>query len=305
MAEEWVLGAEASLLRVRGAGDRSVGVGVLIGPRTALTCAHVVNAALGRSAREQAVPGESVSVDFPLLGAPSRRAAVVRWAPPPAKGSSTGDDIAGLELDAGAPLGARPAVFRGDPPGPGVVVQLFGLPERRPDGVWALATVRGRVANGRLQLDGEPAAAWRAQPGFSGGPVFESGSGLVVGLLAETGSVQAGDRDGYAVPVEQISRLWAAGLTVRGASATAAAQPDAGAVRRLLDDALSGEDLDDLTLDHFPDVYRNFSAGTGRRAKIRQLVEFAARQEQLRELVTLVRTINPAAYDRYAESLLR
>lgn len=188
--------AEAALLRLCGSTGRPVGVGVLISPAAAVTCAHVVNAAIGRSVREQSAPGDAgLDVEFPLLGAASRRAVVARWAPPPAEAGAPGDDIAVLDLDADAPPEARPALFRGDPPGPGTAVQLFGLPERRPGGVWSTATMRGRVAGGRLQLDGGPDSAWRAQPGFSGGPVFDSGSGRVVGLLAETGSVRAGERD--------------------------------------------------------------------------------------------------------------
>lgn len=89
-------------------------------------------------------------------------------------------------------------------------------------------------------------------------------------------------------------------LTIAVGSAPAA-RPDSGAVRRLVDVALSGDDIDDLALDHFPQVYRDFVAGTGRRARIRQLVEYASRQDRLDELVALVRSINPAAVDRSAE----
>jgi hypothetical protein len=167
---------------------------------------------------------------------------------------------------------------------------MFGMPPARPAGVWSTATVRGRVAGGRLQLDGAPDSAWRAQPGFSGGPVFEVDSGLVVGLLAETASVRASERDGYAVPVDQVAALLPGLLSL-----SEQYQPDVGAVRRLIDRALSAEEIDDLALDHFPEVYRNFVAGTGRLARIRQLVEYASRRERLDELAALVRELNPAA----------
>jgi hypothetical protein len=77
----------------------------------------------------------------------------------------------------------------------------------------------------------------------------------------------------------------------------------AGAVRRFVDEALTDDDLDDLSLDHFPVVHRGFAAGTGRRAKVRQLVEFADRQGRLEELVTLTRASNPAAYARHEQDL--
>jgi hypothetical protein len=86
-----------------------------------VTCAHVVNSALGLEPRSQPWPkGLRVRVEFPLLdgggaptrdgGAPPAEAEVVKWLPPPTA-SAAGDDIAGLELAAGAtlPAGSTPA----------------------------------------------------------------------------------------------------------------------------------------------------------------------------------------------------
>jgi hypothetical protein len=78
---------------------------------------------------------------------------------------------------------------------------------------------------------------------------------------------------------------------------------DAGAVRRFVDEALSDEDVNDLTIDHFPAVYRDFSSATGRRSKIRQLVEYADRHDRLGELVSWVRESNPAVYARHEQQL--
>jgi hypothetical protein len=79
------------------------GVGFVVGDRYILTCAHVVNTALGRLQRDQEAPGAEVrvQVDFPLLGdpegAPLRSCRVAVWAPPPASGVA-GGDVAGLVL---------------------------------------------------------------------------------------------------------------------------------------------------------------------------------------------------------------
>jgi hypothetical protein len=81
------------------AGGTPVGIGALVGDRHILTCAHVVNAALGRDTKDQAKPDGAVTLDFPFAprtGGPLR-ARVVCWVPPPADGRA-GDDIAGLEL---------------------------------------------------------------------------------------------------------------------------------------------------------------------------------------------------------------
>ncbi|MGH3244960.1 MAG: trypsin-like peptidase domain-containing protein, partial [Trebonia sp.] len=146
MTEAWMAAAEASVLRVRGTSGGAIGVGVLIGMRAAVTCAHVVNAALGRSAREESAPSDVIiEVDFPLLGLVPTQASVTGWAPPP----PAGDDIAVLTFLAQAPEGARPAKLRGGQPPPGTAVQMFGVPTVRPAGVWSAATVRGRVSGGR------------------------------------------------------------------------------------------------------------------------------------------------------------
>jgi hypothetical protein len=73
------------VVRLLAPGGLPVGVGVLVGQREIVTCAHVVNAALGRETTAQDQPGEPVAVEFPLLavaagGPPARLAArVERW----------------------------------------------------------------------------------------------------------------------------------------------------------------------------------------------------------------------------------
>lgn len=74
---------------------------------------------------------------------------------------------------------------------------------------------------------------------------------------------------------------------------------DAGSVRRLVDDALSDDDVDDLCLDHFPSVRRAFAAGMSRRAKIRVLVDHATRHDRLADVVRLVADANPEMYRRH------
>ena len=56
--------AEAFIVGIIGPAGRAVGVGALVGPREVVTCAHVVNAALGREPRSQEPPAERVTVAF-------------------------------------------------------------------------------------------------------------------------------------------------------------------------------------------------------------------------------------------------
>jgi hypothetical protein len=85
---------EGFVVRVLRAGSAvPAGVGFVVGDRQVLTCAHVVNTALGRSQRDQQAPGAQlrVQVVFPLLGdpegAPLRSCRVEAWAPPPVSGA--------------------------------------------------------------------------------------------------------------------------------------------------------------------------------------------------------------------------
>jgi 3',5'-cyclic AMP phosphodiesterase CpdA len=211
------------VVRLLAPDGRPVGVGVLVGQREIVTCAHVVNAALGRKTTAQDQPGEPMVVEFPLLagggGLPPRLTArVQRWLAPPREGAA-GDDFGGLVLDAAElPAGAAPARLAANPPAAGRAVDVFGYPQEpaRPDGGWVQATVRGQVGGGRLQLDSTTEAARRVQPGFSGSPVWDRSVGRVVGLLAAAPLPGTGERDSYAITAERLRRAWPEVLDPRG-----------------------------------------------------------------------------------------
>ena len=100
----------------QGAAAPAAGVGVLVGDDRVLTCAHVVNVALGRPKHEtQEPPRESrVLVELPLLDGLSGLAAECRvdvWLPP-AVSRPGGGDVAALVVVSGAlNADAHPACF--------------------------------------------------------------------------------------------------------------------------------------------------------------------------------------------------
>ena len=144
-------------------GGQPAGAGFLVSPTEVMTCAHVVNAALGRDPHSQDVPDLTVRLSFPLLpGTPVLGARVDRWLAPPRTGAA-GDDIACLRLAGPVPARAAPARLATTPQRIGQIVDVFGYPEtpRRPYGSWVEAYLRGPVAGGRLQLDSTPGAALR------------------------------------------------------------------------------------------------------------------------------------------------
>lgn len=190
-------------------GKGIAGVGTLVGPKHVVTCAHVVNTALGLDQRRQAQPDCPVLVDFPFLGGDAAGTAltarVAAWRPPP--GAPGNDDIAGLVIEDDLPDGASPAHLAADSPQPDSVVQVFGFIPGRPNGGWVPATVRGRVANRRLQLDSKSDSALRVQPGFSGTPAIDNSIGQVVGIIAESAK-SANDTDSYAVAADVLREAW-------------------------------------------------------------------------------------------------
>ena len=71
------------------------------------------------------------------------------------------------------------------------------------------------------------------------------------------------------------------------------------AIRKLLNDALSDEDLRTLCYDHFHSVYNEFGSQMSRQEKIQLLVEYCERYDQFEKLLTHIKGINPAQYDRF------
>ena len=196
--------ADTFIARILGPGGHAVGVGALVTERHVVTCAHVVNAALGLDARQQRQPDGLVRLDFPLAGPSTLTATVERWLPPPREGA-TGDDIAGLVLEH-APEGTAAARLAVDVPRPGRTVRVFGYPAGRPDGGWVEAAVQGLVGGGRLQLD-SGGSALRVQRGYSGSPVFDESVGRIVGIVASA-PLGSSERDSYAIGADRLRLAW-------------------------------------------------------------------------------------------------
>ncbi|MFT7836599.1 pentapeptide repeat-containing protein [Saccharothrix sp. BKS2] len=183
-----------SVVRVLDPGGDPVGGGVVVGGRV-LTCAHVVNLALGLDARSAEPPGGGVRVDFPALDHPPVTARVASWTPPPPREGVPGGDVAALALD--LPAGVTPARLIRTPPHPGSPVDVFGHPADRPDGAWVRAVVRGPVGGRLVQLDSD--SALRVRRGYSGSAVWDPATGRVVGIIATS----AGP-DSYAIGADAL-----------------------------------------------------------------------------------------------------
>jgi Trypsin-like peptidase domain len=204
-----------------------VGAGFLLGDRLVATCAHVVNAALGRHNLSAERPvKETVALRFcfsAAAGSTTFRAHVAEerdaWKAPPA-GRATGADFCLLELDELPPSGALPAELGRCSDLVGRSFEAVGFPEH-----WDFDAGMGTVVGefqGLFLLRPKLTPAFLLRPiresskdeyrpaglvycGFSGGPVFVDDA--VVGMVVETTELVR-DVTAYMLPITSFpSRL--------------------------------------------------------------------------------------------------
>jgi tetratricopeptide (TPR) repeat protein len=199
-----------------------VGAGLLVERDLVLTCAHVVNDALGRAQAEAQRPPTGAKVwvkqHAPASSAISASvdAADDAWsAPPPTR--QTGADLCLLRLDAGSTSGFKSIQLR-DLRGEGLPIayRAVGFPKDWDVDI-SVGQIQGRDSNGLyiLRPDSATAAVVKTatksgffhgeertpgiiSSGFSGGPVEVNGT--IVGLIAESRSSVA-DATAYMIPV--------------------------------------------------------------------------------------------------------
>jgi Trypsin-like peptidase domain len=179
------------------ASNIAVGVGFCVAPGYVMTCAHVVNEALGLDERSQFQPEGLVVFDFPFSGDTRRFEGWVKeWrAVNQAKSHS---DIALLEVGGALPNTVRsieldtrtdlPLTCKGFPEG----YNLFPLSTHE-------MTVMNISSNGYVQLSNPGGLV---APGFSGGPVWEKGRNAIVGMIVEA---DVGREIAFMIPAEELA----------------------------------------------------------------------------------------------------
>ncbi|MER5381736.1 trypsin-like peptidase domain-containing protein [Streptomyces sp. NPDC002688] len=168
-------GLAFSIARIETQDGRTAGTGFIVAPGILLTCAHVV-ALAGEG------PGGRVWLVFPHLpGAPRTTARVM----PEGWRAADSEDIAVLRLDKDAPAGGRPVRLGSAAGSRGHRVRSFGFPAQAPRG--------GHFGYGRagdlLPAGSGPEAVLQLTDandlttGFSGGPLLDDVTGLVIGMV--------------------------------------------------------------------------------------------------------------------------
>ncbi|GAB7184314.1 hypothetical protein ATKI12_4145 [Kitasatospora sp. Ki12] len=177
------------------------GAGFLVAEGLLVTCAHVVRAA-------GAGPGGSVQLVFPHAeGAPGVEGHVLEedWRAP------EGDDVAVIRLES-TPAGMTALPLGSSAGSRGHQVRSFGFPAQAPPGGHfgfgvagdLLPATEGRGAH--LQLT----AANDLTTGFSGGPVLDEVTGLVIGMVTEITAPDAYERGqgvAYVTPTEVLREI--------------------------------------------------------------------------------------------------
>jgi len=190
--------------------DRAIGLGFAVDPTHIVTCAHVINAALGRPDRVDRMrpdTGDLIHVRFPLGGSPTgdtgRTAHVVGWLPDEAAAFEV-DDLAVLKLTEVAPGHVpvlRPLAYERS-----MRVQMWGPQQDRADGGHVIGELLGEVRSGRIQVNAA-GGRFRVRPGFSGGPVWETRTGGVVGVLQACGA-ENDAVDAYLLGIDRVAAVW-------------------------------------------------------------------------------------------------
>ncbi|MEE1829421.1 hypothetical protein PUT24_00725 [Streptomyces sp. SP17KL33] len=191
----------AAVAQIFGQDGAVAGVGFLVAEGVVVTCAHVVGAGGGG-------PGEGVLLSFPHLENADR---VEGEVPGELWRATGGEDVAFIRLS-GTPTGARTLPLGSAEGCRGHQVRSFGFPAQAPpEGHFGFGVAGDLLpgADGRgthLQLT----AANDLTTGFSGGPVLDEVTGLVIGMLTEItapDAYQRGQGIAYVTPTQVLREI--------------------------------------------------------------------------------------------------
>jgi hypothetical protein len=149
---------------------RVLGAGFRVGPRLALTCWHVV--------AERWERGTEVALTGPAGWSGIIRASDLEEAAP-------GTDVALLRLPASVPDAAVAPIGPAQPPAPGQVLAAFGFRDQDDPGTWARVVVEKLDPGAhRVWLAGHALPSGPMGQTYSGGPVADPGTRLIVGMAS-------------------------------------------------------------------------------------------------------------------------
>jgi hypothetical protein len=189
----------------------SPGMGVLADRQSVLTCAHVVNFALGLDSDAPSRPEKPVFVTFPLV---EKRLAieanVTAWVP---RSDQPSSDLAILTLTREAPEEAGLAAFAPGDVAVGHEFYAYGFRPGSQLGCNVSGSITRAVGDGTVQLNADPASDVFVETGFSGTGVWDERIGTVVGIISQRNTAMD-ERVAYMTPLAAYRRIWPAFETV-------------------------------------------------------------------------------------------
>lgn len=207
---------ESGLVQILGTGGTACGMGFLLSRTDVVTCAHVVNDALGlgRYNRVRPASDASITVAFPLAEddvtgtsnvAPTAQARIVEFRPP---GRLPHDDVALLRLSEAAPEEVGVTVLadiRGVPLD-GDDLDVFGPPAGSTLPIHCDARFAGKVNQAWTQIDSVGSNASFVSGGFSGGRVWSHPHEAAVGMIVAKHDSET-FRRAFMIPASAILRF--------------------------------------------------------------------------------------------------
>jgi hypothetical protein len=196
----------ACTARFHNPSGEACGAGFLIDPQHVMTCAHVVNAALGRVTMGADRPDAVVRLDLPLAGIKDVEAEIVGWHAPVAyreRDASKPCDVAVLRLK--APTTATVAFLAQGLPKWGREVRAFGFPVEH--GQPTKGETLAEDTRGWIHFQQTKDYGHLIKQGFSGAPAFGADDNAVLGMIVavETGD---GSRVAYGEPLRRLQMAW-------------------------------------------------------------------------------------------------
>ncbi len=204
--------AKSAIVRIY-ASNNVVGAGFLVSEKHILTCAHVINAALGRDLHNPEKPTSKVCVDFPWVAKDKMLAQVVEWVKPRTSTQQEEDrdifDIAVLELESSPlPEKIQPVQLVVAEDWWGHRFQVFGFPSGHENGVWASGVLRKPQASGWVQMENVKETGYSVEPGFSGALVWDEQLQGFVGMTVAAETRQTKVKAAFMIPTTQLVMAW-------------------------------------------------------------------------------------------------
>ena len=181
------------------------GSGFMVRNKQVLTCAHVVNEALGRSMISADRPGENDLVEVSFDSFDNNRkisARVVQWFAPQGKPTQNAADVALLKLLEAPPSEAVPELkLCAEEDLDNHPVRMKGFPSDAPAGLYAEGILKGELM-GWVQMERHEQFTF-VSPGYSGSPAWDKRANGVVGMVVAVKEM-SDNHLGFIIPTKRL-----------------------------------------------------------------------------------------------------